>query len=798
MGMFDSYRMKKSISTLLVSPDPASPEVVQAATTLKQIGRSAIPKLLEAVGKARQSDTLVAVLVQMVDHDSLPLFGAALAGSSPRVVAAVVEVLSRSDSYDPHRLFGLFANPKIAREHIEQILVCRKDRLQPEALLRLLSTMSQGDYPIVFRLLDQVATKAFIPELIHRLRTEDWIIRFHIARILSRFRTEAVRDTLVRLLSDSHKNVRLIALEGLAAMRVPFDVGPLCTLLRDPEATIQRKAMDMVLSGVQDDADDIRKRAVKALVAMHDASVFKGLFAALQRVEWPIIMGITDTLGRHGGRGMVERILALLDDPDRFIQRCAFETLQTIKDDVAFDALVEALKTKEIRERTVNALAALGDKRVVPMFLRMLECDAEASLIATRALVALGEPQALPPLLVQLQHPDLAVRREVLRALAVLTNEEYAPDVLQAVMAVRDSAEDELRELANQMATTIIKRFGQRVMPQSVLAQAAVSTARTTSAEALTVVAPGLAGFTRAEREDAELGDLGRAQALEATIDVTTLEPGMVLAQRYRVVRRVGQGGFSFVFLVDDTMVHEQVILKILNPQVALDNDMIKRFIHELRYARMVTHENVIRIHDFISLGKSYAISMEYFPSHNLDDELRQGTPLSLRRGLKIIWDICRGIGAAHQANVVHRDLKPPNILINDSGIVKIVDFGVAAVTSDMTTRLTRVGTVLGTPTYMAPEQVRCRTVDARTDIYSLGVIMYEMFTGKKPYTGDVMSVLFQHVEGKAVPPRQVDAGISPVLEAIILKAMAVDPDDRFQSIEDLRKSLVAFTRQKP
>jgi serine/threonine-protein kinase len=244
-------------------------------------------------------------------------------------------------------------------------------------------------------------------------------------------------------------------------------------------------------------------------------------------------------------------------------------------------------------------------------------------------------------------------------------------------------------------------------------------------------------------------------------------------------------------------MVHEQVILKILNPQVALDHDMIKRFIHELRYARMVTHENVIRIHDFISLGQSYAISMEYFPSHNLDDELRQGTPLNLRRGLKIVWDICRGIGAAHQANVVHRDLKPPNILINDSGVVKIVDFGVAAVASDMTTRLTRVGTVLGTPSYMAPEQVRCRAVDTRTDIYSLGVIMYEVFTGKKPYTGDVMSVLFQHVEGKPVPPRQIDPGLAPMLEAIILKAMAVEPDDRFQSIEDLRKSLVAFSRQK-
>jgi serine/threonine-protein kinase len=128
---------------------------------------------------------------------------------------------------------------------------------------------------------------------------------------------------------------------------------------------------------------------------------------------------------------------------------------------------------------------------------------------------------------------------------------------------------------------------------------------------------------------------------------------------------------------------------------------------------------------------------------------------------------------------------------------VKIVDFGVAAVTSDMGTRLTRVGTLLGTPTYMAPEQVRSRTIDSRTDIYSLGVIMYEVFTGRPPYIGEDMAVLFQHVEGKPTPPREINPDLAPGLEAIILKAMAVDPEQRFQNIEALRKSLVEFSRQK-
>ncbi|PON17038.1 hypothetical protein C2W62_15340 [Candidatus Entotheonella serta] len=226
----------------------------------------------------------------------------------------------------------------------------------------------------------------------------------------------------------------------------------------------------------------------------------------------------------------------------------------------------------------------------------------------------------------------------------------------------------------------------------------------------------------------------------------------MILADRYRIIRRVGEGGFSTVLLVEDTMVHEDVILKILNPQIAMGDEMIKRFIQELRYARKVTHENIIRIHDIIPLGSSYAISMEYFPSHTLADELQGEVPLNIKRGIKIIFDVCRGIGVAHQLNIVHRDLKPLNILIDDQSMVKVVDFGVAAVTNNAGTRLTRVGTLLGTPAYVAPEQVCSRAIDARTDIYSLGVVMYEVFTGRPPYAGDDMSILFQHVKGNLTP----------------------------------------------
>lgn len=802
MGIFDGYRIKKLVDRLLKIQSPSSPEFTQLAVRLKEIGQSAIPKLLEALETNRNREGVVTLLVMFVDNETLPVFCTALANASPRVITGVLEALSRADTYDPNRMLSLFAHPTLGNPELEELFLRHKHQLQPNALLRLLSKVNKNRYTTLFRLVDQAATEESISELTHLLRMEDWVVRFHITRTLCRFRTGAVRDTLTRLLADPHKDVRLLALEGLVAMHTPFDTVPLCRLLSDPDAIVQSKATTVVLQLLQDESEELRQRMVEGLNTVGNASAMKSLLTALQDQEWWVTMRVTDALGQHSGDKLVEMVLILLQDQETFIRQCAFEILHTIKDERAFNALVTALRDKDVRERAVEALAALGDKRAVPVFIRMLERDSEARLIAIRALVALKEPQAIHPLLVQLQHPDKTVRQEVLRALAVLTSAEHASDVLQAIMAVRDNAEEDIKELANRMATTLIKRFGSKVVPRKAPTDAIKHTSR--SGEVTRDTSPasprpdsssqghtGPAGAKQGQNTGVKQG-----QNTGMTVDITILEPGMILADRYRVIRCVGHGGFSTVFLVDDTMVHEDVILKILNPQMALGEDMIKRFIQELRYARKVTHENVIRIHDFITLGSSYAISMEYYPSHTLADELQGGTPLNTKRGLKIIWDVCRGIGAAHQVDIVHRDLKPLNILINDQSMVKVVDFGVSAVTSHMGTRLTRVGTLLGTPAYIAPEQVRSRAIDARTDIYSLGVVMYEIFTGQPPYLGDDMSVLFQHVEGNVVPPRQLNPDIAPALEEIILKAMAVEPDQRFQNMDALRKGLVEFSRQ--
>ena len=170
---------------------------------------------------------------------------------------------------------------------------------------------------------------------------------------------------------------------------------------------------------------------------------------------------------------------------------------------------------------------------------------------------------------------------------------------------------------------------------------------------------------------------------------------------------------------MEDTVVDERLILKFLNPNVAEDEEVMKRFVHELRYSRKITHKNVIRIYDFLYIQGNYAISMEYFPSHTLGGEIVNEKPMDLKRALQFGCDIATGMAVAHQVGIVHRDLKPANVLINQDGLLKIVDFGVAAAHREGDTQLTKTGYVIGSPKYMAPEQILGKKVDERADMYA-------------------------------------------------------------------------------
>ncbi len=293
---------------------------------------------------------------------------------------------------------------------------------------------------------------------------------------------------------------------------------------------------------------------------------------------------------------------------------------------------------------------------------------------------------------------------------------------------------------------------------------------------------------------EAALAQAQARKAAESRLDINALKTGDIIEGRYKYIDRIGRGAFGTVLLMEDTVVDERLILKFLNPNVAEDEEVMKRFVHELRYSRKITHKNVIRIYDFLYIQGLYAISMEYFPSHTLGGEIVNEKPMELRRALQFGCDIATGMTVAHQVGIVHRDLKPANVLINQDGLLKIVDFGVAAAHREGDTQLTKTGYVIGSPKYMAPEQILGKKVDERADIYAEGVILYEMLTGVPPYArGDHMSVMYQHVQGRARPPSEINSALPQGLSDAIMKAMAVDKNKRFQSMDELRGVLESY-----
>jgi len=259
-----------------------------------------------------------------------------------------------------------------------------------------------------------------------------------------------------------------------------------------------------------------------------------------------------------------------------------------------------------------------------------------------------------------------------------------------------------------------------------------------------------------------------------------TFEPGQVVAQRYRIQRLIGKGGMGAVYLADDEVLHELVALKVISSSFASDEQaMIARFRREAAAARKVSSPSVIRIHD---LGEARPgllyLSMEYFAGRTLAEVIAQRGLVPLKDAQDMLMQIATGLDAAHQAGVIHRDLKPSNVLVGERGAVKIIDFGLA--TTQMADGLTATGAILGTPHYMAPEQLRGKGIDARSDIYALGALAYHLVCGRPPFSGDnAIAIGFAHLSETPIPPRQIRKDVPEKLELAILAALAKAPDDR-------------------
>jgi len=266
-----------------------------------------------------------------------------------------------------------------------------------------------------------------------------------------------------------------------------------------------------------------------------------------------------------------------------------------------------------------------------------------------------------------------------------------------------------------------------------------------------------------------------------------------VFSERYELIHLIARGGMAEVYRAHDRLLDRPVALKVLFPELSVDRSFVERFRREAQAAANLSHPNIVPVFDWGEDSGTYFIVMEFVDGRPLSSILKTAGSLSAERTADIGAHVAAALGYAHKHGVIHRDVKPGNVLITDEGQVKVTDFGIArAINTEES--LTQTGAVMGTATYFSPEQAEGIGVDSRSDIYSLGVVLFEMVTGRPPFLGDTpVAVASKHVRDTPPAPRELNPSIPPTFEAIVLKAMAKNPAHRYRTAEELRADLLRF-----
>ncbi len=823
MSFLASFRSDQILSQLVAEPDPQSANAQKLVDKLKKAGSKAVPKIIDALALSDKTHTMVLVdiLGSMVNDKNLDMYREGLADGNERVVSGTAWALSSSTDYNPNSLLEFFDDDEVSKPALIEVLRVHKQDLSVHELMQRAYDCEPKEKAAIFKIIEDTIKPDMVPDLIARMGGKDPVIKMHLMNLLARFDDPRINQALEMQLKDPNKMVRSAALAALGSRTGHVDVEKIASALLDPDLDVQSKAVDVLvkvkhpetvqylLPALKDESEYSRRAAVEVLNEVGDENSVKDLLEAIKDDDWWVRSRAGDALAEIGGPRVVDSVVKLIRNEDEEIRRTAIEILNATKSDRAEEALIGAADDHDwwVRERAVDALAKIGSKKAVPKIEQMLGQNPKSDTVLIRALGKLGDANHIAKILPMLKRPEREVQIESIKALSHLSNDAHASNIRGLLKKIKQSDDMTIINVADKALKDLDARFSETVVEQNVRAEKIGENTRTllvdndelekllTQAKEQSAVAQadGDGEIVPAAPDTAEAP--APAPTAPAVLDISKLNPGDIIDGRYKYIEKIGKGAFGTVLLMEDEVVDEQLILKFLNPNVSSDEEMMKRFVHELRYSRKITHRNVIRIYDFLNLQGCYAISMEYFPSHTLSGEIPDNKPMDLAKVLRYSRDMATGMAVAHQAGVIHRDLKPANVLVNDEGLLKIVDFGVAAAASSGDTQLTKTGYVIGSPKYMAPEQILGKKVDETADIYSVGVIMYEMATGIPPYSrGDHMSVMYQHVQGKAKHCQEVNPKIPDEFADVIVKAMSVDKTKRYQSMDELTDALDAIT----
>lgn len=810
MGIVNRLLANKHIRTLKKSGDTSPDILAEAKSSLISCGDSIVPSLINQLDHPEARVPTMEILGALLGDKTLPIYVEALASDREKVATAIVEILSTSGKLNASALLEFLLVPEVPKGKLSTILERRRDDVDPGDLVNFMISCDKETRATAFKLLDGHASKTTAAAILPLMTQEDWWMRSSGLMLVSRHPSDRGRSFAISCLKDPNKRVRLQAVKTLSHLKVKEAIPGFAIALKDPDLKVHSAAIDALVElgdvsavphlvdVLKDESEYARRGAVEVLNEVATTEAIKDLLSALRDEDWWVRVRAADALGTLGGEKVVDAVLGLMESEDVFLRRYAVEILNSVPNKRAVRPLIRALDDQDwwVRERSIDALGKTQDERAVEPLVEIMERDPSIAHLCARALGELEDERSVEALCTLADVGGDEARREAFGALMRISN-------------LKMTSPEGRTRIQETLQRHGLQKTRSHMRPWSVQSRTSIPDAeagRSVAMGGMSMGAPAgtgsepFAGFrTQPEVPSQQtlrspVPEEGTRIEMKGLPHYSSLPPDTMLLNRFRVIRKIGGGGFGYVYLVEDRSINEELVLKILNPQISMDETMIRRFVHELKYTRKITHKNVIRLYDFLEIEGTHAISMEYFPGISLAKVLRDAGRLEWKRGVRLAREICEGLLAAHLEGIVHRDIKPPNMLVGDDDTVKVVDFGLASMVQQAGSRLTKSGILIGTPHYMAPETINGGEVDIPSDIYSFGALLFEMLSGKPPFEGETaVSILFQHLKSDTPALKPLAPEIPDALDLLVRQAMSKEPKERPKNMQEMLDRLMAL-----
>ena len=802
MAVFGSLFFNRTLKQFLNCKDLNSPKGQALIEKMRADASNSLEKILEVipVTKKPHSDVLKDICRVYLDT-SEDRFLDNLDNDSTLVRSAATNLLGTSQQINPSKLFRKLHEDETSRAEIIEILSFQQANLPPELYVK---NALKLDREYAVRLLEIAQKNAARTDMsalsidIDSIPNPD--IKIQLMRFLSAVNKPEAARTLCRFIGDSSRIIVMEALKNLKKITVDFDPSPLLAFIPQLNAEEMKAALEIIQAKASDEtlphltglitgkSDELRCLLIPIIADHASQDGLEAFLLALKKHDaWGREQALSCLVERADER--VARLASrLVRHDDEFVQDCANQlSAGYVSNSGDLTEISQSLLNIDwqVRERAIHKLGESGNKSALPLLEKVLQKYPESSISVLKAVSRLGFSKGLEIASQCLKKKEAATQREALLTMGQIVNQNHAEKVRAGIIKIVPKLQATVRDTALEVVQDVTARFN---LPQLELDEDALFETRLTKIEENRLDQKSTADVQKTEVIEIDKTEVVSFQHIEE------LKPGDHWMERYRIKQEIGRGAMGRVMLVDDEMVGETLILKFMHPELTADANSRERFLRELKYARKISHRNVIRIHDFLMKDGIAAISMEYFESHGLDALIKQRQLKTVEQSLEILAQVSDGMYAAHEQDVIHRDLKPSNILVNDSGLAKVVDFGIASASSEKEVTLTKTGMIIGTPAYLSPERAKGLEADHRSDIYALGIIAYAMFHGSLPYSGEPISLLFQHIEGKATPLHRLDKGIPIGVSMLVEKMMAVDINQRFQTMKDVRDTIRQLT----